>query len=500
MNEKKLNALIIDSESLIGDVISAIVKRSGHQAEYAGTMVDALIKVQEPFELLFIQDQFLGADIDILVKSAREHFNPLIIILSLEISDKSERNSLRLGAYSTLYKPISPDDVTEVLNDCLLIPHNVQDAFDIPELPKLIIVDDDEDVLASIKYALKRYDVVATTSPLKALKEIARTNFHILLTDIMMDEMNGINLIHNAKSIRPTISAIVLTGFANKKYAMEALKEGAHDLLEKPLLPKVITGAVERLWETKRLELEKENLLKEIKEQNKALVSLNNELERFAYISSHDLKSPLENIISLISWILEDTGTHLSEESADHLIMINSRVNRLKALINDLYEYVKVGKHNYRVESINVADMIKDCVDILNIPNGFKVEYSEVLPVFEGKKQLFYHVICNLISNSIKHHDHPESGLLSIEYQVSGDFYHFSFSDNGPGVEPRFHEKIFIMFESLKSRDTVEGSGLGLSMIKKIIEEEGGRISINSDLGQGSKFEFTWPILNNDKK
>ncbi len=218
----------------------------------------------------------------------------------------------------------------------------------------------------------------------------------------------------------------------------------------------------------------------------------NSELDEFAYVASHDLRTPLEGIENLATWVQEDAEELLPDESKRHLELIQQRAARLKTLLNDLLDYSRAGRLETAIQRFKVRDLIDDVIIMLQPPETIRFEISPDLPELESVQTPLRHIFHNLIGNAIKHHDR-EDGVVRVDCVEEATQYRFTISDDGPGIEAEFHERIFMMFETLRPRDQVEGSGMGLAIIKKSIETYGGTISVVSTPGEGSEFSFTWP-------
>jgi PAS domain S-box-containing protein len=223
------------------------------------------------------------------------------------------------------------------------------------------------------------------------------------------------------------------------------------------------------------------------------LEKANEDLEQFAYIASHDLKQPLRGIDNLAIWVLEDSGEELSEPSRKHLALLRQRVNRLEALLNELLAYSRATRSGGSPVEIDVMELVASTTQLIMPPDTFTVACPKSIDTITGDRAALELVFRNLIGNAIKHHD-SESGTIEItSSQDAEGLVTFSVSDDGPGIEQQFHEKIFAMFKTLKPRDEVEGSGMGLAIVKRIIETNGGTIRVESTVGEGSTFHFTWP-------
>jgi signal transduction histidine kinase len=223
---------------------------------------------------------------------------------------------------------------------------------------------------------------------------------------------------------------------------------------------------------------------------NMMLADRNQELDQFVYVSSHDLKAPLRAIANLSEWIEEDLDGQLPEEGQRHMQLLRKRVQRMDALINGLLEYSRVGRAKVPVETVNVADLLAEVIDLLAPPSNFIVEVG-LMPTIQTRRLPLSQVFSNLISNAIKHCDRLDA-RIQITANVQDQLCKFTISDNGPGIAPEHQNKIFTIFQTLDARDKTENTGIGLSIVKKLVELEGGKVWVESELGQGAQFIFTW--------
>ena len=235
-----------------------------------------------------------------------------------------------------------------------------------------------------------------------------------------------------------------------------------------------------------------EHLEQQVNERTAELTKRLQELDQFAYVASHDLRAPLRAIDHLAQWIRDDAGDRLAPASLDHLEKMRGRIMRMENLLSDLLAYSRADRYQYNIGKVDVALLIDEITRLVTPPQGFAVNVKTALPVFVTYKVPLETVLRNLIHNAIKHHDRSD-GQVQVTVQDLGDFYEFSVSDDGPGIAPKFHERIFQIFQTLKPRDQVEGSGMGLAIVKKAVEHYGGRVRVESDGQRGTTFAFTWP-------
>ena len=224
------------------------------------------------------------------------------------------------------------------------------------------------------------------------------------------------------------------------------------------------------------------------------LESINKELNDFAHIISHDLKAPLRAIKSLSEWVLQDHGAEIGESGREKILLLNSRIDHLRGLIDGILEYSKVGRQGIDLVEIDLDNLVNRVIFSLSCPKNICIVADKKLPVVKCDIVRIGQVFQNLLDNAIKHMD-KEQGEIRISCKEDEEQWTFCIADNGPGIDSRHHERIFQLFQSLNGNVEKKGMGIGLAIVKKIVEMHGGRIWVESAAGQGSRFFFTIPRL-----
>lgn len=264
--------------------------------------------------------------------------------------------------------------------------------------------------------------------------------------------------------------------------------------------PLALIAIIEDIRERRATQLELQHRADDLATTNLVLAQTtallerrNAELDQFAYMASHDLKAPLRAISNLAEWLIEDLETLIPVKNRRQLELLQSRVQRMEGLINGLLEYSRVGRRQRTITNVDVGDLLANVVDSLAPPPGFRIEIAAGMPTLQTHATALSQVFANLINNAIKHH-HQSQGTVRVGWQDQGATVEFAVADDGPGIAPQYHDKIFTIFQTLKARDDFESTGIGLSLVKKIVESEHGRVWLRSEVGQGTTFYFTWPF------
>lgn len=234
------------------------------------------------------------------------------------------------------------------------------------------------------------------------------------------------------------------------------------------------------------------NTMSVILEKNfKELKKKNRELDEFAYVVSHDLKAPLRGIDNITTWLEEDHGKELTPDVKKSIDLIKGRTKRLENMINGLLDYARIGKVKRGFEKVEVGELLNELIDLL-VPSNFTVNILNKMPVVTTDRIHIEQVFSNLISNAVKYNN-KVIGRIDISSADWGSFYEFTVQDDGIGIQSEYHEKIFTIFQTLQERDAFESTGVGLAIVKKILEDHKATIKVESALGKGTAFIFTWP-------
>ncbi len=281
-------------------------------------------------------------------------------------------------------------------------------------------------------------------------------------------------------------------------------KQKCWDVMVTPILD--ADGNVERILsvardisERKQWEIFQQTQAEDLQRLNNSLIlaqqklqERNIELDRFVSIAAHDLKAPLRAIANLSEWIEEDLKEQIPGENSQ-LQLLRQRVKRMDALIDGLLRYSRAGRAELATETVDVAEVLAETIDSLSPPASFEIKVVNSMPILDTKRLLLTQVFANLISNAIKHHERVD-GRIEITAEDLGDWHRFSITDDGPGIpEGESRIRIFEIFQTLNpATDSTENTGIGLALVKKIVEGEGGEIWLDDECKLGCRFCFTW--------
>jgi signal transduction histidine kinase len=247
--------------------------------------------------------------------------------------------------------------------------------------------------------------------------------------------------------------------------------------------------------ELNQLALSLNHMAKVLSDNITLLQRKNKELDQFAHIVSHDMKAPLRGIDNVVTWIEEDHYNELSPKVREYIGLIKSRIVRGENLIHGILSYSRVGRYEMELEEVDLNQLLQEMSETFPLRPGLTIDIQKNLPLLSTHRVPLHQIFSNLINNAIKYHDKPNA-FVKIYFTDDGDHYTFYVEDNGPGIAQNYHNKIFVIFQTLNGGDSFESTGVGLAIVKKILDDRHQTITLRSEPGKGSTFAFTWPKNN----
>jgi hypothetical protein len=369
-----------------------------------------------------------------------------------------------------------------------------------PEIPesapaRVLVVDDEAPQMEALCRTLKDegYETAGFTNGMAALAALRESRFEVLLADLTMPEMDGIALLNQAQAIDPDLVGIIMTGHGRIDTAVRAMKIGAIDYVLKPFKLRDLLPVLARALGIRRLRLENAELARQVAQHTAELEASNKELESFTYSVSHDLRAPLRAIDAYAGMLVEDFGTQLPEAATELLGRINASVERMRELMDALIRFSRLGRQSLTMRNVNVSSLVQEVLE------EFRQERKErqidvrvgPLPDCLGDATLLKAALTNLVSNAFKFTRRKERAEIEIGCREEEGRKTYFVRDNGAGFDPRYAEKLFGVFQRLHRAEDFEGTGVGLSIVQRIIQRHGGRIWAEAELGKGATFYFT---------
>jgi len=355
----------------------------------------------------------------------------------------------------------------------------------------ILLVDDRPENLLSLEEILLKpgRQFLKANSGNEALKQVLKhDHIGLIMLDVQMPEMDGFEVARILKSNPRTkdISIIFVTALSREEqYVLKGFAEGAVDYLQKPLDINVVRAKV-NVFE--QLYFNQYRLKTALEELDK----INKQLEKFVYIVSHDLKSPLSSVIMMLELIKNDPYIKANTDISENVGMVYQSSGRLSEMIMALLEYSTTSLAQQAVEEVNTHLMVEELAALLFPPKHIHIQILQPLPKFRTRIVKLEQVFQNLISNAIKYNNKAK-GLIEIGYEDRDTYYEFFVKDNGPGIAEEDRSRIFRLFEITDNTSTRDSStGIGLNLLKIIVEEQGGKIWVESTKGEGSTFFFQW--------
>jgi signal transduction histidine kinase len=369
---------------------------------------------------------------------------------------------------------------------------------------RLLIVDDEEAQMKALCHTLSDHGFIVTgfVSAKAALAAIQQQEFDLILTDLMMPEMDGIALLRGALEARPDIVGIIMTGEGTIATAVEAMKTGALDYILKPFKLSVILPVLSRALMVRRLRLQNAELERRVHERTKELEVANRDLESFCHSVSHDLSAPLRHIEGFANLLVENHAAQLSPEAQRLLGFITTSSTRMGQLIHDLLQFSRLGRQQVLKRPLKVTALVQDVLnDLAESRAGRNIDIRiGDLPDCLGDPSLLKQVFVNLLSNAIKFTRRKENAVIEVGHAAKGGENIYFVKDNGAGFEMSSAKRLFGVFERLHPATEFEGTGVGLSIVERIIQRHGGRIWAEAEIEKGATFFFTLPPVPADAK
>lgn len=310
----------------------------------------------------------------------------------------------------------------------------------------------------------------------------------LIMLDVQMPEMDGFEVARILKSNAKTkdIAIIFVTAInTEEQYVMQGFGEGAVDYMQKPLDINVTRAKVNVFEKLYFYQHDLKHSLKELEKVNK-------QLEKFVYVVSHDLKSPLASVVTILSTLRGNQVIESDPVVHERIEMVSMAAFHLADMIDSILDYSIHSLSQQTIEEVDTFELLNQIAYLLFPPKNIQIKVSESLPVIHTRKLKLQQVFQNLISNAIKYNDKPQ-GLIEIDVIDKEDFYEFLVRDNGPGIAKKDMDRIFKLFAVTENKSNKDSStGIGLNLLKIIVEEQGGKVWADSELGKGSTFHFLW--------
>ena len=370
-----------------------------------------------------------------------------------------------------------------------------------PSPARLLIVDDEVAQMKALCNTLKDqgYATTGFSSANAALAAMREQKFDLILTDLMMPEMDGISLLRAALEAAPDLVGIIMTGEGTITTAVEAMKSGAFDYILKPFKLSVILPVISRALAIRQLRIQNVELQSRVRKRTEELEAANQELEAFSYSVSHDLRAPLRHIIGYAEALKDDSDSKFSDPGQRFLAAISRSANRMNGLINDLLAFSRMSRAEMRQSQFDMRVLVNDVLGEMSVDTEKRnIEWDiQALPSVRGDRALLKQVWVNLLSNAVKYTRPRDPARIRISSVEKADEWEFQVRDNGVGFDMQYADKLFGVFQRLHRAEDYEGTGVGLAIVQRIVNRHGGRIWAESIEGTGSTFYFTLQTENN---
>jgi two-component system sensor histidine kinase/response regulator len=361
----------------------------------------------------------------------------------------------------------------------------------------LLVVDDEPASMRALCDTLEYegYQTYGFTSAADALAAMRERSFDLLLADLQMPGTNGIDLMKSAQLVDPTLVAVIMTGHGALETAVAAMKAGALDYIQKPIKLATALPVLERALAVRQLRIEKKRLEESVRERTEELKIANRELEAFSYSVSHDLRAPLRAVAVFTQTLLAEHVGGLNDEGKRLLQNVNAGAAHMERLITDLLRLSQLNRQALHRQPVRFGELVQRVIESMAEPRaGRDIEFVIAdFPTWQVDPGLMQQVFVNLISNAIKFTRERPRARIEIGYRMDGTTLVCFVKDNGVGFNMKYMNKLFGVFQRLHSADQFEGTGVGLSIVRRIVERHGGKVWVDGAQDQGATFYFSLP-------
>jgi len=364
-------------------------------------------------------------------------------------------------------------------------------------LARILIVDDESAQMKALCNTLndRGYETTGFASARAALEQITAGRFDLLLTDLMMPEMDGITLLKSAQEKDPHLVGIIMTGEGTIATAVSAMKSGALDYILKPFKLSAILPVLERALTVRRLRLENARLESQVRERTVELEGANKELEAFSYSVSHDLRTPLRHILGYADALKDTVGSSLPEAELTFLNRIAKSARQMNKLIDDLLTFSRAHRTEMQRVPINLQNLLDEVIHELQPEiQGRNIVWEKgTLSQVHADPSLLRHVLSNLLLNAIKYTRPRDPSKIEIGCRIEPTETVIYVRDNGVGFDMQRADNLFGVFQRLHDKSEFEGTGIGLANVRRIITRHGGRTWAEGRVDEGATFYFSLP-------
>lgn len=363
-----------------------------------------------------------------------------------------------------------------------------------PAKPRVLAVDDEPALREMLCEVLRStgYDATSASSGSEAMHYLRQNPYDVLLTDLMMPGMDGISLLREALTERPHLIVIVMSGHGTIANAVESLQAGAMDYILKPFEVTTLLPMLSRALSVRGIGEENESRTQACSTESEKTIQ---ELEAFAYSVSHDLRAPVRGIRGLSEVLLQDYAVAMPEEAQDLVRRISASSERAEKLISDMLDFSRLSRQPLVTEPVDLTALVQEVVTEVRQDNAGRTVTVTVgvLPICAGDRSLLRQLLVNLISNAFKFTRTRQSPTIEISSRSEKGSAIICIHDNGVGFDQTHEDKLFVVFQRLHSAAQFEGTGVGLSIVQRIIERHGGRVWAEGRPGVGATFYFSLP-------